>query len=656
MEKLQLYMEAEMGEKIRQIILFGAPNVGKSMIFNYLTGSYVIVSNYPGTTVDVARGKGVIGSQSYEIIDTPGVYSLSPLTDEEQVAVNLLRKSKKSLVIHIIDAKNIRRMLPLTLQLIDGGFPLLLVLNIIDEAERLGLYIYTERLSQILGIPVIATSAVQNRGLQLLKKAISTYCYSKPHPVEFSNETEKVISAVEMLLAHDYGFHKRLTATLILQKDAFALDLSKDEDCYFEIKKLEQLYYRETGDRLAQGMIAERQMIVDNIIRETVYSSDKNRKIRLKWLDRVTCHPILGLPILMAVVYIGLYQFVGRFGAGFLVDFMNHGLFGTIIEPAFSRIVEQYIPWEWCRSILVGEYGLFSLGIRYAVAIILPIVGAFFVAFALLEDCGYLPRLAMLTDRFLKNIGLNGRAVIPLMLGFGCGTMAVMATRTLETWRERMIATLLLALAVPCSAQLGLVLSLLSHNSQALLLWAGCVSVVFFISGCLSAKLIGSSGSAFYMELPPLRIPVISNVIKKACFRMVWYFIEILPVFIGTSFLLWAADRSGLLNKIITVIEYPLQYLDLPADCAQVFLLGFFRRDYGAAGLYDLANSGRLTDHQLLVAAVVLTLFMPCVAQLSVMIKERGWFSSLLMSLVITLVALLTGWLVNKGVSWLCLM
>lgn len=645
-----------MRERLDPIILFGSPNVGKSIIFNYLTGSYVIVSNYPGTTVDVARGKGKIGGKSYEIIDTPGVYSLSPITDEEQVAVNLLRQNNNGLVIHVIDTKNIRRMLPLTLQLIDGGFPLVLVLNIIDEAERLGLYIHTERLSQILGIPVLATSAVQNRGLQSLKKAIYTYRYHKALPIQFTMETEKIITEVEALLAGEFGFNKRLTAMLILQKDRFSSRLCATDYLNREIRKIEQFYYKETGDTLEYRLIAERQNIVEDIIQATVCYVSRKTKNRQKWLDRITCHPFFGLPILLAVLYIGLYQFVGRFGAGFLVDFMNHGLFGSVIEPAISKIVEQQVPWAWCRSMLMDEYGIFTLGFRYAIAIIMPIVGTFFVAFAVLEDSGYLPRLAMLTDRLFKCLGLNGRAIIPLMLGFGCGTMAVMATRTLETGRERVIATLLLALAIPCSAQLGLVLSLLSYHSGALILWIICVSAVFFLSGWLCARGLGCGGSTFYMELPPLRLPLISNVIKKAYFRMVWYFIEILPVFIATSLLLWTADRSGFLDRIINALEFPLKYLDLPADCAQVFLLGFFRRDYGAAGLYDLSNTGRLTDHQLLVAAVVLTLFMPCVAQVSVMIRERGWSCALLMSLLITLVALVAGWIVNKGVSWLCLL
>ena len=645
-----------MGEKLPQIVLVGAPNVGKSMIFNYLTGAYVIVSNYPGTTVDISRGRAVIGGKVYEVVDTPGIYSLSPLTAEERVTIDILRTSKPDLLIHVIDAKNIRRMLPLTLQLLDGGFSLLLVLNIMDEAEDLGIRICLDRLRERLGIPIIATSAVQNRGLQLLRKAIDAYQPMDVRPIALTSETEKVIVGMEKLLTIDYGFAQRLSAMLLLQADDFMKLMAQAEPKYDEIQEINSLFKKDTGNSVQYRIVCERQEAVEAILQDTVRFRTNQRQNRKEWFNEITCHPLLGLPALFAVIYVGLYQFVGQFGAGFLVDFMNYGLFGQFLEPMIREFVSRHIPWEWGQSLLIGEYGVFSLGIRYAVAIILPVAGTFFTAFAVLEDCGYLPRLALLTNQFFQALGLNGRAVIPVTLGLGCGTMAVMVTRTLETRKERLLATFLLALAIPCSAQLGLVLSLLSHNGMALLLWTTYVVSVFLFAGWLGAKATGSEGSTFYMELPPLRLPQLSNIIKKATYRMTWYFIEILPVFIGTSILLWAADRSGLLKQAINLLEPAVQQLDLPGDCAQVLLLGFFRRDYGAAGLYDLAGDGRLSDHQLLVAAIVLTLFMPCVAQFTVMIKEQGWITAVSMAVIISLVAFGSGWLVNKGVSLLCLL
>lgn len=254
----------------------------------------------------------------------------------------------------------------------------------------------------------------------------------------------------------------------------------------------------------------------------------------------------------------------------------------------------------------------------------------------------------MLVDAVFRYFGLNGRAVIPLTLGLGCGTMAVMVTRTLESKRERLLATFLLSLSIPCSAQLGVVLALLSHNATAVIIWSTYMVMVFSFIGWLSAKLIPGDRSAFYMEIPPLRLPLIGNVLKKAYSRMSWYLMEILPVFIITSVLLWAGARSGVLAVLIKHVEPVMGIIGLPPAAAQAFLLGFFRRDYGAAGLYDLVSAGQLSERQLLVAAVALTLFVPCIAQFAVMIKERGAAVALSMVTIIIFVALGSAALINS--------
>ncbi|MBP2651440.1 MAG: feoB 5, partial [Firmicutes bacterium] len=350
---------------------------------------------------------------------------------------------------------------------------------------------------------------------------------------------------------------------------------------------------------------------------------------------------------LAVVLYFGLYKIVGGFGAGVLVDYINENIFG-VVTPLVMYAADQYLPWAWMKTLLVGQFGMFTFGLRYAVAIILPVVGTFFIVFAVLEDSGYLPRLAMLVDGLFKKIGLNGRAVIPMVLGLGCGTMAVFVTRTLETKRERILATFLLSLAIPCSAQLGVVLALLAHSKMALFMWTGYIMVAFGLVGWLGAKILPGRRSPFYMELPPLRWPRLGNVVMKAYTRMTWYFVEIIPVFILVSGLLWFCDQTGALTYIITAAQPIMVSLGLPPEAAQTFLLGFFRRDYGAAGLYDLTGQGLLDDRQLLVAAVTLTLFVPCVAQLMVMIKEQGSGIAITMMTLIALSAWLSGWLMLK--------
>ena len=631
------------------ILLVGAPNVGKSMIFNFLTGMYVTVSNYPGTTVDLSRGKIQLNGTACEVIDTPGVYSLIPMTDEERVTRELLFDGTPKLVIHVIDAKHIRRMSRLTLELMDGNFPVIVVLNIIDEADELGIHIDAAKLSVQLGAPVIKTSAITGIGLNSLREKICQFRNQQSYQTKFNFELEKYISEIGKLAACDsFGIPKRLASIMLLQGDAALLDAVRN---YQDIILLRAEASAELGNGLDLKITEQRQAAVDKILANCVTQRKASSYRISEALSRITQKPATGIPILVMVLYLGLYLFVGRFGAGVLVDYFDKVVFGAYLLPYINDLVISYVPFTAVQTLLIGEYGCVSLGLRYAVAIILPIVSTFFLAFALLEDSGYLPRLAMLLNRVCRCFGLNGRAVIPLSLGFGCGTMAVMVTRTLETKRERLLATFLLALAIPCSAQLGVMLAILSQNPALLLAWLGIMSTIFLLAGFIANKLVPGKRSPFYMELPPLRMPRLGNVIIKASSRMVWYMREIIPIFICVSIFLWLADRLGWILLLADSFKPLLGQLGLPAELAAVFLLGFFRRDYGAAGLYAMSNSGGLDEKQLLVSTVAITLFLPCVAQLTVMVKERGLAVSLVMLMLIALIAFAASWSVEHFIN-----
>ncbi|WP_040683106.1 FeoB small GTPase domain-containing protein, partial [Thermosinus carboxydivorans] len=377
----------------KKAVLVGAPNVGKSVLFNNFTGVYVTVSNYPGTTVDISRGMGRFDGNTWEIIDTPGLYSLIPITEEEQVTRRLLISERPDVVIHVIDAKNIRRMLNMTLQLLEAGLPVILDLNIMDEAERDGVYIKRSLLAEKLGIPVIATSAVYQLGLKELKIAVSRYQYRQPLLPKFSRAIEEALERIAGMLMQDYGMNKRMAALLMLQNDPEMQKKLQEEPRFASIREIICDLASRYPDGLEYALAAERQAQVDEILAGIVRYGP-NRQMRLAdRIDNYVRQPLTGLPLLCLVLYLGLYQFVGRFGAGFLVDCLDKRLFADLINPMVERAVFAYLPEEWMRSLILGDYGLFTLGVRYAVVIILPIVGTFFLAFALLEDCGYLPRL-----------------------------------------------------------------------------------------------------------------------------------------------------------------------------------------------------------------------------------------------------------------------
>lgn len=503
----------------------------------------------------------------------------------------------------------------------------------------------------------------------------------QPSPVEqlrYDDAVEEALQEIGALLGGNYHLSKRAIGLLLLQEDQeiTVLVKTREGDSYPQIGIIVEKTRGRFDQPLNYVITLERQEMVDKLVSQTVTPSSfsaartapagtaplpavsRHARVNLaEWLSRLTMHPVLGIPFLLLVLYYGLYQFVGVFGAGTVVNFLEESFFGKYINPAVNTLVDTYIPWPVIQDLLAHDYGVITLGLRYAIAIILPIVGTFFLVFSVIEDTGYLPRLAMLVDRLFKGIGLNGRAVIPITLGFGCDAMATMVTRTLETRRERVIATLLLALAIPCSAQLGVILALLSGKPAALLIWAGFVALIFLLVGYLTARLMPGERPGFYMEVPPLRLPKLSNVLAKTYTRMQWYFVEILPLFVLASLLIWVGRQTGLFDLAINMLKPAVRWIGLPDEAAMTFLFGFFRRDYGAAGLYDLQQAGLLTGTQLVVAAATLTLFVPCIAQFSIMVKERGAKTAVAIAAFIFPFAFAAGYALNflltsLGVRW----
>lgn len=444
-----------------------------------------------------------------------------------------------------------------------------------------------------------------------------------PQPIE-----EAIATLSELLMpletAESPRFTKRSIALLLLQNDQEILQQLPlkpiDKQAISQAIEVAQAQFQEP---LAEAIATARQQHAWQLQNQITTSPQRSKRSLAHTLHQLTVYPLTGIPLLVIILYYGVYKFVGEFGAGTLVDTIEV-FFETYINPSVNYLAATLIPWQPLQDLVANDYGIITLGIRYAVAIILPIVTTFFLMFSLLEDSGYLPRLSLLIDRLFKSIGLSGRAVIPIVLGLGCGTMATLVTRTLETKRERLIATVLLASTIPCSAQLGVVLGLLTQTPTGLFAWLGIMTCIFLIIGFLFHRSLPGEHPCFYMEIPPLRLPTFKAVITKTFIRLKWYFAEILPLFVLASVLIWVGKLTGIFDKLVQGLEPVMHGLGLPPAAASVFLFGFFRRDYGAAGLFDLQQQGVLTPHQLVVAAVTLTLFIPCIAQLQIMIKERG--------------------------------
>ena len=638
-------------ETLENILLIGNPNVGKSVIFGLFTGKYVTVSNYPGTTVEVSHGNVHFENKRYILKDTPGVNSLIPMSEDEKVTRDILLREKPELVLQIGDSKNLKRTLFLTSQLSEIGVPVVLDLNMEDEARDAGITIDTNILKTELGIEVLTSIAPERKGIKELKYSVYKGDRSAPKlTVNYGNIIEDYIEKISSLLPES-NISPRFIAIMILARDKSLSDWLKSniEPAYLdEIEKIRDECQKKFTKPLAVIISEGRLKKVNTIFDKAVKKVPREESSFASIFGKLSMHPLWGIPILLLVLF-GMYEFVGVFGAGTLVGLLEEKLFGEFLNPALTHLISKLIPFSFISDMLVGEYGLITMALTYAIGIILPITTTFFIAFAILEDSGYLPRLAIMTNKIFNMMGLNGKAVLPMVLGLGCGTMAVMTTRILETKRARIIATFLLALGIPCAAQLGVIMGMLGAISiVSMAIWVVSIIGVLFISGYLASKIVAGNSTDFFLEIPPIRKPNLINVAVKTSNRAVWYLKEAVPIFIIGTFALFLLDRFGIL-EIIEGFCSPVVVgiLGLPEKATEAFLIGFFRRDYGAAGLFNMAQEGLFTPAQALVSLVTVTLFVPCFAHLLMMIKERGLKISIYMLIIVLVISISYGGLLN---------
>ncbi len=639
------------------VILVGNPNVGKSVVFGALTGRYVNVSNYPGTTVEVIRGEARDRGTSLEVIDTPGVYSLLPMSEDERVTRDILMSEPGARVLQVCDAKNMRRSLMITAQLAEMEVPLVLAVNMADEARERGVMPRLETLEARLGVPAVPTVAVRKKGTDRLLPLLE---YPSPSSVrvDYGSGIETAILRIEALVPAQTPIGKRALAIMLLCGDDSLAPWLAENVSAARIREMNDVRNRiieETGEEIVSRVNRARLSWIDQLLIELGVEASpvpSSRNIAQAF-GRYSMDSVYGIPILVGVLALA-YGFVGVFGAGYLVDLLQKSFFEGWVVPSLTAILDRFVPWALLRDFLVGPYGMISMGLSYAVAIVLPIVGTFFLGFGILEDSGYLPRLAVMVDRLFKKIGCNGKAVLPMILGLGCDTMATLTTRILETRRERVIVTLLLALGVPCSAQLGVILGMLSDvGPAATITWVVLMVAIILAVGFLASKVIPGESSDFILEIPPIRWPQVGNLAIKTMARIEWYLGEAVPLFLVGTLVLFIGDRLGWLLRIQAAAEPVIvRLLDLPPKTTEAFLIGFLRRDYGAAGLYRMAKGGMLSHLQVVVSLVTMTLFIPCLANLLVIVKEQGAKVAIGMSLFIFPFAVLVGAAVNFFARW----
>jgi ferrous iron transport protein B len=639
----------------RPLLLIGNPNVGKSLLFTRLTDRYATVSNYPGTTVEMTTAPAEVDGEWRLIIDTPGVNGLLPQSQDEVVARDLLLRERNIEVAQVGDVANLRRTLLLTLQLSEYGVRFSLILNMADELRSVEEGPDVKTLAQVLGIPVVAVSALRRWNIGRLQDNLGASAVSSLSTTYAAAIEDGVVSAVAALRDHAPHLANRGVALCVLAGDATLRPVLAAACPPLVLTLLDEIRaaaQRQIAVPISLAIANARIGAVDGLLASIQHASIRRDDARSQTIGAICMHRLWGLPILL-VVLAAAWFFVGKIGAGTLVDFMQTAVFEERINPLAIRAIDWIAPFPHTHEIvesvrtpaytgtahtllqktakvfhdiLVGPYGVVTMALTYAIAIVLPVVLTFFTLFGLLEDSGYLPRLAVLLHRGFRRIGLNGKAVLPMVLGLGCDTMATLTTRILDSKKQATIVTLLLALGVPCSAQLGVILAMLAPlGIGAAAIWLSITLMTIALAGWAASKVIPGDCGDFLLEIPPMRVPRLSNIAIKVAARTEWYVKEAVPLFIIGTLLLYVLDATGgltLVQKLLSPLV--VNALGLPVEATTAFVIGFLRRDYGAAGLFAMQQAGNLTANQAVIALTVITLFIPCIANLLVMLKEQG--------------------------------
>ncbi|MEM2213796.1 MAG: ferrous iron transport protein B [Candidatus Nezhaarchaeales archaeon] len=644
------------------IALAGNANVGKSCIFNKLTGLSQVVGNWPGKTVEKVEGTLYFQGYKIRVIDLPGTYSLSAYSAEEVVVRDYLLSREADVVIDVVDASALERNLYLTLQLMELQVPLVIALNQVDMAEKKGLIIDHEELSRLLGVKVIPTIAITGKGLNELLQAVIEVIEKGdqlvPKVPTYGREVEEKINCLEenvKKLEISKKYPPRWLSIKLLERDPLVLEIVSKGEGGAEVVKLADELISELeevhGESSPIIMAAERYAKIAEII-------SKAQRIvatpRVKWeriFDYVTTHPVLGYLVLFSVIA-GMLSLVFYFG-GLLSEVIESYIGGPLI--AIIEALLQALPLEVVNVVTRGLVTGFVAGF----VIILPFIIPFYVILSILEDTGYLPRAAYLTDSLMHKIGLHGKALLPILLGFGCNVPACLGCRILETDRERYLCGLAVTF-VPCAARTVVILGLVGMYVgiiPALSIYLIAFTIIFLVTK-LAYKVVPGEPMDLIMEMPPYRKPSLKVVALKTWSKTKSFAAVAFPIIVAGSLVLEMLRIMNLMDPIVSVMK-PLTVglLGLPAEAAVPLIFGFLRKELAlimlaeALGTYNLPLV--MTLSQMYVFALVVAIYIPCIATFAALIREFGWNRALLISLTTLVVAMLAGTLAHIALATL---
>jgi len=657
-------------EPTGEILVLGNLQSGKTTVFRRLCGERAQEIVLPQTSRRLARAsvrprtigrlagflRRLTGAARSEpggprtgamaLLDCPGTATLFPQSEDELVARDTMLGMRPSAILVVADAKNMRRSLALIAHAAEFRLPMVVALNMIDEARHHGITVDAGLLSSQLGVDVVPTIAHQGQGLDRLLESLIQARVPR-RVARFADRIERTIEALEDLLA-DLPCCSRGVAELMLVGDPEAEHLVREVLGSAVLDQAREIVARLTIDQHVPPEVILTEALHGGAARlaDQAVTRASVRRWYLDAVGRYAHHPVLGL-VIAAVVVAMMYLWVGELGATRVVDALDKHLFSGLLYPLCERLVAP-IPWAIVRDAIIDpDYGLLPTGVFLAFGLVMPVLFFFYFGFTLLVESGYLPRLSILLDRVLRVIGLNGRGILPLTMGLSCVTMALITTRMLETQKERNIASFLLILGLPCAPMLAVMLVILAELPiSATIVVFAVIAVQTLVAGFLAARVHPGLISDFIIEVPPMRVPRLRNVLVHTVRQTYHFMKEALPLFMLASLVLFTIDRLGGLAAAERATE-PLVHglLGLPEESVQVFIKTMIRRESGAAEL-NLLRGG--FDHvQLVVTLLVMTFLTPCINSFFVLIKERGLKNALVLVLLASAHALLVGAAVN---------
>ena len=631
------------------IAIVGNMNVGKSSLFSWLCEKETDRKNFPGTTVSLTAGK--INSLKATAYDTPGIYSIFSANEDEMVSRDILLPQKsfnpiKSILL-VADAKNMKRSIAIAMQYAEYGLPMLMDINMIDESASRGIDINFEKLSDILGIDVCTSIAREGIGV----KKILTKLKAPRKANKLINYPDWVNSFLDIIekLCKDTNISPRVIGLLLLAGDrSIEKYLSKKfgHDLLEDLKNLAADYRKGGSETFRALLVNLYNKKAEQIVKE-VQEVEPPRKNPLLVTFGDWCTQLhTGIPIALGILIL-IYLFVGSFGATYLVDAINGVIFEGYLIPWAAKILEP-MPSQFFRDMFIDpDFGILPTGVFLALGLVMPVLFCFYLVFGILESSGYLPRLSMLLDKVFRKMGLNGKGVIPLVMGFSCVTMAILTTRLLDTKKEKNIATFLLLLGMPCAPLIAVMFVILDKMPfSATLTIFGIIFTQTFIAGFVANKILPGQGSPLIFEIPPMRLPKPGQVIKSAAHKTYFFIKEAIPVFIFASLFVFLFERIGGL-EIAEDLLRPLTntLMGLPEKSVQVFIKTIIRRESGATELEHLRQT--YTNLQLVVNLLIMTFLTPCINAVLVLFKERGRKTGTLIICSVIIYAVLMGSLVN---------